>query len=242
MVRGGGYGGDERLDRVEDLVRVAGHEGSDPSSSRSVAPGTRSAMSAASSGRHSTSPVRFTTSVGAATVGSRARTSTSAFMSMSARTVVGVAAARVPGPPLLHRPVPGRAAHQQVRLPVPGGHQLLGVGDPRVRVPAPRMVGRPDPSGVCAVQHQRRDPLGVRGRQQQRHRTALGVADDDRLLGPRRVHHGEHVAHPGLQVRHALRSVGHAGAALVEADQPAHRAQAVEEPGVPRVVPVQVEV
>ena len=56
------------------------------------------------------------------------------------------------------------------------------------------------------------------------------------------VHHGQHVVHPGLQVRDARRSVGHAGAPLVEPDQPAHRAEPLEEQRVVRVLPVQLQV
>ena len=56
------------------------------------------------------------------------------------------------------------------------------------------------------------------------------------------VHHGQHVVHPGLQVRQVVGPVRHAGAALVEADQPAERAQPVEEGGVPRIGPVELQV
>jgi hypothetical protein len=48
--------------------------------------------------------------------------------------------------------------------------------------------------------------------------------------------------HPRLEVGQTHRPVGHPGPALVETDQAAHRAEPVEEVGVPRVVPVDVEV
>jgi hypothetical protein len=47
--------------------------------------------------------------------------------------------------------------------------------------------------------------------------------------------------HPRLEVGHAGWAVRHAGTALVEPDQPSHRAEPVQEVCVPRVPPVELE-
>ena len=82
----------------------------------------------------------------------------------------------------------------------------------------------------------------MRGGEQDRHRTTLGIADQGGPLRAGGVHHRQYVVHSGLQVGHTRGPVGHPGTALVEADQPAHAAQPVEEVGVPRIQPVVVQV
>ena len=164
-------------------------------------------------------------------------------MSIRARTVEGVAAARIRW--AHHRCMAGSADGQRAgsRPPSPSVVTSRSVyAASRLLGPRPRVVGRPGALGVAAVEHQRRDPLGVRGGQQHGHRAALGVAAQHRPAGTDGVHHGQHVVHARLEVGHARRAVGHPGAPLVEPDQPTERAEPVEEVGVPRVRPVLLEV
>ena len=56
------------------------------------------------------------------------------------------------------------------------------------------------------------------------------------------LHHGEHVVHPGLQVRDAQGPVGHPGPALVEPDESPHVAEPLQEQRVARVLPVHLQV
>ena len=145
-------------------------------------------------------------------------------------------------PPPLHLLVTRGAPHPQVGLPVPRRDQSVGVCEALFLCLRPRIVLGPGALCVTAVQHERCDPLRVGGGHQDRHRAALGVAAQHRAPRTDGVHDREHVVHPRLEVGQPLRPVRHPGAALVEADQPTHRAQPVEEVGVPRVGPVQLQV
>jgi hypothetical protein len=61
--------------------------------------------------------------------------------------------------------------------------------------------------------------LRVRGREEKRHRAALGDAEQGGSLGSDGVHHGAEVVHPRLEVGNAARAVGEACPSLVEQDQ-----------------------
>ena len=85
-------------------------------------------------------------------------------------------------------------------------------------------------------------PLGEAGRVEDRHRAALGVPEEHRLLGPCGLHHRRHVAHARLEVGQGARPVRHPGPALVEPDEARERAEAVQEVRVPPFGPVEHEV
>jgi hypothetical protein len=106
----------------------------------------------------------------------------------------------------------------------------------------PRVIVGAQPPGVAAVEHERLDAFRVHRRHQDRHRPALGVSEQNRPAGPGGVHHRQHIMHPSLHVRQVAGSVRHSGPTLVEADQPAERAQPVEKAGMPRIGPVKLEV
>lgn len=75
---------------------------------------------------------------------------------------------------------------------------------------------------IAAVQHQRACALGKGGGEGDRHRRALGGAEQHGAPAAGRVHHRAHVVHTRLQVRQVLHihAVGEPGAALVEMDHP----------------------
>ncbi len=95
--------------------------------------------------------------------------------------------------------------------------------------PAPGIIGCPHPARETAADDDCRGPFRVRRREQDGHRRALGQAEQSSALRPDRVHDGANVVHPGLQRRRAAHPVGHAGSALVEANQPARGRQPLEE-------------
>jgi hypothetical protein len=82
----------------------------------------------------------------------------------------------------------------------------------------------------------------MRRGEENRHRTALRVADERRRLAADRVHDRADVIHPRLEVRQPDRAIGQSGAALVEADQAGERAEPVQHVRRGRVRPVVVEV
>ena len=73
-------------------------------------------------------------------------------------------------------------------------------------------------------------------------RAAFRVAEERRGLAPGRVHDGTHVVHARLEVRQPDAAVGEPRASLVEADQPCERPEPLEEVGVGRALPVDLEV
>ena len=145
-------------------------------------------------------------------------------------------------PPAGHRIVGGRAHRPHVSLPAPLDREPLDVLPALLRRVPPLVVVGAQPPRVGPVEHQRLDPFRVHSGHQDRQRPALGVSEQDGPLGPGGVHHGQHVMHPGLLVRQVVRPVRHAGAALVEANQPAQRPQPIEEDGVSWVGPVELQV
>jgi hypothetical protein len=71
--------------------------------------------------------------------------------------------------------------------------------------------------------------LRIRCGEQQAHGRALGHTVERGASGPDRVHHGPYVVHARLEGWRAPNAVRHPGAALVEADQPRERPDALEE-------------
>ena len=146
-------------------------------------------------------------------------------------------------PPARHRLVGGRAHELHVGLEAPVALQILDVGGARLarRRPGVVVVGV-EPLRVGAVEDQRARPLGIGRGEEDRHRRALGVAEQHGAAAVDRVHDRAHVVHARLEVGHAGRPVGEAGAALVEADQAGDRAEPFEEVRVARLLPVLLEV
>ena len=192
----------------------------------------------------SRSPVRWRTSAGTRTAGSTSRTSIELFTRIRSRAAPGLAAARP------------RAPHQRANASSACGASLpRSPSSPQVRSTsaayADPFLARRRPGvvvvgilalGVGAVDDHRGRALGIRSREEDAHRSALGVAEERRPLDPLGVQDGAHVVHPGLEVGQATRPVRKAGAALVETDERREGREALEEVGRARLVPVQLEV
>ena len=146
--------------------------------------------------------------------------------------------ALVRGPPLLVTLIAAGAGCAPIRTLTPS---LLDVIDHRppflLRVPR-GMVWGPGAPRIAAVQHQSRDTRGIRRGEQERHWSSLGDAEERGSLGAHGIHHGPHVIHPLLERRDAANAIGEPRAALVEPDEPRERAQALEEAGRPRMLPL----
>ena len=84
-------------------------------------------------------------------------------------------------------------------------------------------------------------PFRIRGREQNAHRPAFGVAEERRPLAPDGVHDRAHIVHAGLEVRQPDGSIGEARSALVEADQPGDGPEPLEESGKLGMLPVDLE-
>ena len=85
-------------------------------------------------------------------------------------------------------------------------------------------------------------PVGVGDGGEEGDRAAVEDAEQRGPAGPHRVHHGEEVVHVLGERGVAARAVGHAGAALVEQDQPAAGGEAAEETGEGGVLPADLQV
>jgi hypothetical protein len=99
----------------------------------------------------------------------------------------------------------------------------------------PREVRSADEARLALEQHQREDPLRIRRREEDRHRSAVHVAEQGGALAADSVHHGAHVVHTLLERRDAADAVGRARAALVEPDH-AHALRQLAEAGADGVV------
>jgi hypothetical protein len=108
--------------------------------------------------------------------------------------------------------------------------------------PAPRIVGRPHPPRKGAPDDERRSPLGIRGREEDRHRGPFRKAVEGSPPRADGVHHRANVVHARLERRRSADRIGHARASLVEPDQPAERAQSLEKRGKGQHLPVELEV
>ncbi len=140
-------------------------------------------------------------------------------------------------PPRLHHVVGVRPEAQDAR---PVSPTLDDVVDDRV---AP-LLGQSRYPGDCVGPEQGESAraLGVRGREQHGHRAALVVPEHGGAFGADCVHDGADVVHPRLEVVDSAVAVGEPRASLVEADEPRERRQPLEEGGVPRLFPVELEV
>ena len=112
---------------------------------------------------------------------------------------------------------------------------------PFLACPTPREVGRPQKPRQRSVQDERGDPFGMKRREEDAHRAALGHAHHRCARRARSVHHRSNVVDPRLQVRDPD-CVRRARAALVEQDQAAPRRQCAKVARPRRVVPVAVDV
>ncbi len=107
--------------------------------------------------------------------------------------------------------------------------------------PAPGVVRRPHPPRKGAPNDECRRPLRVGRREEDAHRRSLGEAVERSSSRADGVHDGTDVVHARLERGRAADAVGHAGAALVEADQPRERRQPLEERREARYRPVKLE-
>ena len=105
---------------------------------------------------------------------------------------------------------------------------------------APREVRRPQRSRRAAADDERCRPLRIGRREQDAHRPALRQAVKGGSPRSDGVHHGSDVVHAGLEARGAADRIGHAGAALVEPDQPRERPQVGQEVRKARKRPLQL--
>ncbi len=145
-------------------------------------------------------------------------------------------------PPSGERLVGARRHSTEVGLDAPFAFDSYGVAGSLLCGLAPRVVGLgPSALRVGPVQGERPDALRVRRREQRRQRPTLRVAEERRALAADGVHDRAHVVHPRLEVGQSDGTVGEAGPALVEADQPGEGAKPLEQPRRRRVEPVGVE-
>ncbi len=189
-----------------------------------------------------TSSARCSTSVGTVIDGSTARTSISEFIRISFAAVPGLAERRS-----------SRANHSRRR-----GFSIRRRGQPdypRAVAPVvepavveerkpllatgrPVVVRGPRHPRHRLVQDERGRALGVRGREQGRHRAALELRVHGRALRAGGVQHRDHVVHLLLERRRLGDRIGQPRSATVEHDQPRERREAVEVPRHPRLIPV----
>src|SRR6266545_7655134 len=98
----------------------------------------------------------------------------------------------------------------------------------------PRILWRPDPLRERSERDERDRALWVRGREQNAHHTAFGVAKDGGSLRPGRIHHRTEVVHPLLQRRQVSDRdwIREARTSFVEQQEPRERRQPFQEPAI----------
>jgi hypothetical protein len=106
----------------------------------------------------------------------------------------------------------------------------------------PWVVRGPDEAGMCPVQNEAGDPVGIRRPEDDRHRASVGDAHHDGALGAGSVENGPDVVRSLIEGRDALHPVGQARSALVEDDQAAERRETVEVPSQERLLPTELDV
>ena len=119
------------------------------------------------------------------------------------------------------RAPPARARRGRASSPGPGP-------SPRTRRPCARVASRSSAVGIhgwdgdrvkrakLPTSVKRQDPVGIGGGEEDRHRPALGDADEVGPVETDLVHDRPHVVHPGLEVGDPDRTVREARAPLVE--------------------------
>ena len=140
-------------------------------------------------------------------------------------------------PPRLHHIVGVRPEAQDARPVAPAPDDVV---DDRVALLLGHVADERDCVGPEEGEGAR--ALGVRRREQHRHRAALVVAEQRGAFGADGVHDRADVVHPRLEVVDSAVAVGEPRASLVEADEPRERRQPLEEGGVARLFPVELEV
>ena len=238
--------GDELLDLVEQRVGVAGEVDVVVAGQLEVARagdvGGQVRPLATSIRR---SPRRCMISVGTLIAGSTARMSSALIVSRIGRTIPGRTEWRSKWPHQRRKPVSwasvGASTFSDAPEPQPSIQCLPWAATSAGGRPF-GIVGGLEPPRACAVEDQADAALGVGGREQRRHRTALGRAEQDRALGADGVHHRQHVVHPLLERLRGRDRVRQPAAALVEDDQPAERGEPPQEVRGRRVLPVLLDV
>ena len=95
-------------------------------------------------------------------------------------------------------------------------HLLARGGDRVILVSQGRQRTGSDTEGGCADQRQRLSTLGELGREHERDRATLALADQVDRIESLGVHHRQRVMHPLVQRRSVRDAVGQAGATLVD--------------------------
>jgi hypothetical protein len=111
-----------------------------------------------------------------------------------------------------------RPLHCLEIVPVP--EELLVLFPRLLLSQAPGIVGSPHIAWERTPEDERQGPLGIRSREEQRQRAALGRAQERGLRGADRIHHRTDVIHAGLECGNAD-PVRHSRATLIESDQAA---------------------
>ena len=176
--------------------------------------------------------------MGACTSGRASRTSVIAIEVMRFRMAPGLPPRRSRAPH--HAFITSSASGAKRRIPSPSPQRLTTSSMTAARCSSSRSWIRR--RRERAVEGEGAGALGVRRREEDRHRPSLVVPEQRRSLGAHGIHHRAHVVHPRLEVGDAAVSVREAGTALVEADEARERGQPFEERCVARLLPVELEV
>ena len=164
-------------------------------------------------------------------------------MSTRSRAAAGLRArSAAPSEPGRHRLVGAGDHRRDVHVVAPRPLDLLGVAAALLRRLRPRIVIRALSAGIGAVEDERARALRVRRGEQRTHRAAFRIAEERSFLAPRRVHDGTHVVHPRFEIGEPDCAIGQARPALVEADQPRERREALDEARHLRVLEVDLQV
>ena len=150
--------------------------------------------------------------------------------------------ARPPLPELLIAHAAWRHQVEEDSLAPPRAHDIHHLFL-ELRRASPRIVVSPDETGEAVDEDEPGHTLGMGRRVQHGHRSATADSVEDRALRPCLVHHGMDVVHPEVERRQLAECdwVGDAASALVERDHPCERAEALEERGQVRLIPLHLD-
>ena len=105
----------------------------------------------------------------------------------------------------------------------------------------PGVILARDPTSLRTPDEERLYPLRMSSREETRHRATLGDAENVSALDSGVVHHCADVVGALLEGRHMHGAIGKTGAALIEANEAAELAEALEEKRALRDFPIQIE-